>query len=255
MTEHSRMHLENRMEGRLAFLHRIPLFSEFDDADFRELERLAQLNTVARGGFIYTAGDPSEHIYLLRSGRIKVSKSTPEGKEWILNLIEAGEIFGETSLAGEESRQNAAEALEDAVYCSVRREQFLALVGRKPSLALRLLRLVGERRRQMETRVEWVLFAGVHRRLVELLIDLGRRYGVPAPEGLALRVQLSQKEIAHLIGSTRETTSSTLNHLRKEGLIFIQRRRLIIRSMDNLERARGNGTSFPGLARQAAVTA
>ena len=106
-----------------------------------------------------------------------------------------------------------------------------------------MLRLVGERRRQMEARVEGVLFAGVNERLLELLIDMGRRYGVPVPEGLALRVQLSQKEIAHLIGSTRETTSSTLNQLRRDGLIFIQRRRLIIRDMDKLERALHGGAN------------
>jgi CRP/FNR family transcriptional regulator len=186
-------------------------------------------------------GDSSDQVYLLRSGRVKICKSTPEGKEWILTLVEPGEIFGELALTGEEARQDTAEAVEDVVLATVRREHVLWLAGRKPTLALRLMKVVGDRRRQMETRVEWVLFAGVHRRLVELLIELAKRYGVPVPEGLALRVQLSQKEIAHLIGSTRETTSSTLNQLRKAGLIFIQRRRLIIRNLDELERSRRTG--------------
>ena len=234
--------LRNLNDGRLAFLRRIPLFSEFEDGDFQEMERLVQLQTVARGSFVYVPGDAGEQVYLLRSGRVKISKSTPEGKEWILTLVEPGEMFGEMALTGEETRQTSAEAVEDSVLASLRREHFLWLAGRKPTLALRLLRVVGDRRRQMETRVEWVLFAGVYRRLVELLLDLGKRYGVPVAEGLALRVQLSQKEIAHLIGSTRETTSSTLNQLRRQGLIFIHRRRLIIRNVDDLERA-GRGAA------------
>jgi len=227
---------EGRGDARLAFLRRIPLFTEFQENDFLELERLCHLGSISRGGFAYVPGDASDQIYLLRSGRVKVARTASGGKEWILHLVEPGEIFGELAMAGEDSRRNAAEALEDVVYCSIRREPFLALAGRRPTVALRLLRLVGERRRQMESRVEGVLFAGVNERLLELLLDMGRRYGVPVAEGLALRVQLSQKEIAHLIGSTRETTSSTLNQLRRDGLIFIQRRRLIIRDIERIER-------------------
>lgn len=236
----------NSGDARLAFLRRVSLFTEFQDSDFLELERLTHLGNVPRGGFVYMPGDPSESVYLIRSGRVKVARTAPGGKEWILHLVEPGEIFGELALAGEETRRNAAEAIEDLVYCSIRREPFLALAGRRPTVALRMLRLVGERRRQMESRVEGVLFAGVNDRLVELLVDMGRRYGVPAPEGLALRVQLSQKEIAHLIGSTRETTSSALNQLRRDGLIFIQRRRLIIRDIERLEKSlRGGGGDAP----------
>lgn len=235
-------------DARLAFLRRISLFSEFQDNDFAELERLVHLASVPRGGFVYVPGDASDQVYLLRTGRVKVARTAPGGKEWILNLVEAGEIFGELALAGEDSRRSTAEALEDVTYCTIRREPFLALAGRRPTVALRMLRLVGERRRQMETRVEGVLFAGVQERLIDLLLEMGRRYGVPGAEGLALRVQLSQKEIAHLIGSTRETTSSTLNQLRRAGLIFIQRRRLIIRDIEKLERAR----QTPALAASAA---
>jgi CRP-like cAMP-binding protein len=222
-------------DARLAFLRRIPLFTEFQENDFLELERLAHQGTITRGGFAYVPGDPSDQVYFLRAGRVKVARTAPGGKEWILHLVEPGEIFGELALAGEDTRRNAAEALEDVTYCSIRREPFLALAGRRPTVALRMLRLVGERRRLMETRVEGVLFAGVRERLLELLLDMGRRYGVAGPEGLALRVQLSQKEIAHLIGSTRETTSSTLNQLRRDGLIFIQRRRLVVRNLERIE--------------------
>src|SRR5690242_2659048 len=176
--------VRSQSDARLAFLRRVPLFSDFEDADFQEVERLAQLQTVSRGSFVYVPGDAAEQVFLVRSGRVKISKSTPEGKEWILNLVEPGEVFGELSLTGEETRQTSAEAVEDTVLACLRREHFLWLAGRKPSLGLRLMRIVGDRRRQMETRVEWVLFAGVYRRLVELLLDLGKRYGVPVPEGL-----------------------------------------------------------------------
>jgi len=222
-------------DARLAFLRRIPLFTEFQDNDFLELERLAHQGTITRGGFAYVPGDPSDQVYFLRSGRVKVARTAAGGKEWILHLVEPCENFGELALAGEDSRRNSAEALEDVAYVSIRREPFLALAGRRPTVALRMLRLVGERRRLMEARVEGVLFAGVRERLLELLLDMGRRYGVAGPEGLALRVQLSQKEIAHLIGSTRETTSSTLNQLRRDGLILIQRRRLVIRNLERIE--------------------
>src|SRR5574341_1182945 len=164
-------------DTRWGFLRRIALFSDFEESDFHDLERVTQIFSVARGSFAHVPGDASEQVYLVRSGRMKIFRSTPEGKEWIQGLIEPGEIFGELALAGEETRQNSAEALEDTVLFVLRREHFLALAGRKPALALRLLRVMGERRRIMESRVEGVLFAGVQRRLVELLLDLGKRYG------------------------------------------------------------------------------
>src|SRR5579871_4577639 len=165
-------------DSRLGFLRRISIFTEFQDNDFLELERLAHLGSVSRGGFVYVPGDASDHIYFLRSGRVKIARNAPGGKEWILHLVEPGDTFGELALTGEDSRRNAAEAIEDISFCSIRREPFLALAGRRPTVALRMLRLVGERRRLMEARVEGVLFAGVQQRLMELLVDMGRRYGV-----------------------------------------------------------------------------
>ena len=159
-------------DARLAFLRRVPLFSDFHDSDFQELERLCHLGTLARGCFAYVPGDPSDQVFFLRSGRVKVARMAPGGKEWILHLVEPGEVLGELAVAGEDVRRNTAEAVEDVVYASIRREPFLVLAARKPTLALRLLHLVGERRRHMEARVEGVLFAGVQERLVDLLLDL-----------------------------------------------------------------------------------
>src|SRR5258706_9452343 len=95
---------ESRGDARLAFLRRISLFTEFQDNDFAELERLVHLGSASRGGFVYVPGDPSDHVYFLRQGRVKVARTAAGGKEWILHLVEPGQVFGELALAGEESR-------------------------------------------------------------------------------------------------------------------------------------------------------
>lgn len=220
-----------------------PAFSQHSSSklalfnDWTRLDGATQRSNCQRGTVVYAAGDPSDCVFLLKSGAVKIVRSGPDDKRLIAHLVGPGEIFGEMVLLGETPRADSAEVLEDGALWSIPRKAVLEWLRLHPETWQAVAALLGWRLRSLEDAVERMLFCDAEQRVVWLLLELARQYGVPVENGVDLKIELSQKELAHLIGSTRETTSSILNRLRKQGLIRIRRRRLSICSLADLSRA------------------
>ncbi len=207
---------------------------------FREWARLdgvSQRSPCLRGAIIYSPGEPAECVYLLKTGKVKIVRSGSDGKRLIIHVVGAGEIFGEMALTGEQYRESSAEVLEDASLAVIPCGSALEWLRLHPEAWHEMTGFFARRLRSAEGAVERLLFGEVEQRVMRMLLELGEQYGEPGVDGVNLRIELSQREFAHLIGSTRETTSSVLNQLAKRGLIRIRRRRLAICSMDNLSQA------------------
>jgi len=197
----------------------------------------AELRRCGRGSVVWAPGDPCRSVYGLESGRIKIVQAGPEGRRLILELIGPGEPFGEAAVLGAEWRENAAEVLEAAAVWMIPRRSALEWLRTRPEGWRELATLIEERRRRLEGRLERVLFGDVEQRLVRLLLELAQLYGEGSPAGVNLGVELSQRELAQLVGSTRETVSAALNRLRRRGWVEIRRKRLRISSLEELARA------------------
>ncbi|MBI2370537.1 MAG: Crp/Fnr family transcriptional regulator, partial [Deltaproteobacteria bacterium] len=170
------------------------------------------------------------------SGRVKISRITPDGHELTLDFIEPGELFGEMALVEEEASDTVAEPLEDAILCTIPLEEFRRLLMARPELAFRVTKLIGLRRRQIESRIEDLAFRDIPARLARLLVNLAEEYGVADSQGIQLRIRLSQRELAHLIGASRERVNQILIALRQQGLIEYAGRSLRIRDRAGLAR-------------------
>lgn len=210
-----------------------------------------------RGAVIYSPGDPSDHVFLLKAGKVKIVRVGPDDKRLIVQLVGPGEIFGELALLGETHRENAAEVLEEAALWMIPRKTLLEWLRPRPEAWQTLAAVLGKRLKTVESAFEGLLFLEVEQRLVRFLLRLAEQYGEPAEDGVNLKIELSQRELAHLIGSTRETTSSILNRLCKKGLLRIRRRRLAISSMADLSAlaAKTFPPKLPPKAEEAAVAA
>lgn len=224
------------MKNKLWHLKQIRLFADLPADTMEHLDRVAGMKAVKRRQPIYLPGDLGDAVYLLKSGRVKISRLSPDGKELTLAILEPGEIFGEADALQGAPRDEVAEALEDTVLCIVPRSEFEALLQRTPGLALRLTKLIGLRLRRIESRVEDLVFRDVPTRLAHLLLDLARDLGVEDQRGLLLRARLSHRDLANLIGSTRETVSLTLGEFRREGLVETEGRQIVIRNREGLAR-------------------
>ena len=210
------------------YLKHINLFRDLTEADLSALDRISYMKDYNRREQVYGQTDRGDVVYLLKEGRVKVFKLSPDGKELTLAILEPGEIFGEMALIDEGPRDTIAETLDDSLLCVIRRRDFELLLKKKPELAMRVTKLIGMRRRQIENQLENLVFRSAPSRLALLLLNLAERNGVRDSRGIILNVKLSQQELANLIGTARETTSALLNEFKRLDIIDIQSRRIKI---------------------------
>lgn len=233
----------NEVKSKIWYLKHFDLFSELPAEDFKLLDQIAYMVKFPKKEYIYFPEDPANTVFLLKEGRVKISLLTEEGRELIFAILEPGEVFGELALIGEGSRQTLAEALEDTLICVIKREDFKNLMKRYPDLAFKVIKLIGLRRRAIESKIEYLLFRDVPARLAHLLLTLAEEYGIKTSEGIKLRVRLTHQEIGSLIGATRETTTTVLNKLKDQHLIDFKLRHIIIvdkRKLQQLMEARSH---------------
>ena len=216
------------LNSKIWYLQRINLFKEIPADDMEELARVTRMESAKKKETIFLPGESSQQVYLLKTGRVKISRVSEEGREITLAILEPGEIFGEIEILEGSARDTIAEAMEESQLCVIQKEQFLSLIRKRPELSFRLTKLIGLRLRRIESRVEDLVFRDVPSRLAHLLIQLSENYGKTTPEGIFLNIKITHQEMANLIGSIRETVSATLGEFKKEGLITFEGRKIII---------------------------
>lgn len=222
-------------KSKLWYLQKINLFKEMSSEEMGELNRVTRMESVKKRTPIFFPGDPSQQVYLLKEGRVKISRISEEGREVTIALLEPGEIFGELGVLGDSPRDTMAEALDDSQICVVSKEIFLAMVSSKPDFSFRLTKLIGFRMRKIESRVEDLVFRDVPARLAHLLLDLSKSYGRENPEGICLQIKITHQEIANLIGSIRETASAILGEFKRKGWISFEGRQITLLRPDLLK--------------------
>ncbi len=224
------------VHSKLWYLKHIKLFSGLSPAELQEMDRITRMQEIKRKQPIYLPGDPANTVYLLKKGRVKIVGSAPSGKEVTFEILEAGEIFGELEVLEESPRETQAEALDDALICAIRREDFDRYLHEHPNLSVRLTKLIGLRLRKIQTRVEDLVFRDAPARLAHLLLELSKTDGAPEGAGLRLHARLTHQEMANLIGCSRETVSTILGQFRDRGLIKIDGRSIIVLNPYGLSR-------------------
>lgn len=201
-----------------------------------EFSRNAIEKRFTKKDMIFLPGDEGDRVYLLKSGVVKLSKYSDSGKEIILSMVNPGEIFGEMALIDKSPREHVAEALMDSYVCIVDREQFMRYLHRNPEMSLQLTKIIGLKFKKLGQKVEDLVFRNVYQRLAGLLLHLVEAYGYDKNDKIYLYIKLTHYDIASLIGSTRETTTATLNDFKREGLIEFDGRRLVILNKEGLEK-------------------
>ncbi len=215
-------------------LRRSALLDCLSDADLRTLGRFCEIREMARGATVYRAGDPAHSVYLLEAGSVKLSRVARNDKEVNLAVLGEADLFGELALGAEQLCCDTVCVVEDAVVCGFRCPDLELFLGKQPELALRMTKLIGARLKRVESRIQDILFKDVRTRLAHTMARLANKFGEKVPEGTRISMRLTQTDLAHLIGSTRETTSTIFNEFRREGLIGSDGRYIIVHDIDVL---------------------
>ncbi|HEY9840434.1 MAG TPA: Crp/Fnr family transcriptional regulator, partial [Candidatus Obscuribacterales bacterium] len=178
------------------YLSNIELFFKVADKDVDWLSRVAHLDKLSKGSVVYLPGDEADSIFVLKKGRVRISRLSPEGRQIVLTILSAGTLFGEISLLEDSPQhENIAEAIEDTWLCAISKRDFLQFMAKHPELNYRIMKLVGLRLRQIENQLEDLLFMSVEQRLQKLLRRLADEYGQQTPDGIMIGLKMTHEEI------------------------------------------------------------
>ena len=219
--------LTNLVPYKREYLRQIDIFRDLTQADMDELDAATRMTTMPKGRTIYRQEDTAEGLFLLKKGRVRLSRIGPGGKKLDLAILEPGTFFGEMPLLGERMRNASAEAVEDCTLCVMSRHDVERLILSKPQVALRMLEIVGRRLAAAEARLEDLAYRSVRARLASALLRLGKeRDG--AIEGV------THQDLGDMVGAYRETVTKILDELQQDGAVELARKRIHVRRRDKL---------------------
>jgi CRP-like cAMP-binding protein len=194
---------------------RIPLFQGLDRKHYDQLAMIATDQVFQKGESIFDEGDEGTGFYVVISGRVKIFKLSPEGKEQTLHIFGPGEPFGEVAVFTGRRFPASAEALEETRAFFFARKEFMDLISRDPSLALNMLAVLSQRLRRFSALIESLSLKEVPGRLAAYFLYL--QEGKKGGEDLIL--EISKNQLASLLGTIPETLSRILARMNREGLI------------------------------------
>jgi len=224
------------MDKKYWYIKRSDIFSSMSHEEMERLARLSTMCEFSKGSTVYLPDEPSVHVYLLKEGAIKISRLGVDGDEIILDIIAPGEIFGEMSLLGEDSRSTIAQAVDNSLICSIKKDDFFGFFAAHKDLAFKVLKLVGLKRIEIETRLEELAYCSVSERIASLLTRMVKRHGVKEDGGIKIRPRLTHRDIAFLVGASRETVTDILNQMKAQGVIDTSFMSITVRDPEALER-------------------
>jgi CRP-like cAMP-binding protein len=191
-----------------------------------------------RRRFIYRADDAADALYVIARGRVKLCRIEPgTGREAVIDILSAGALFGESALYDAGSRKNCAVAYENSRLLRIPVGEFQKEMAEDRALYDYTFRLIGQRRAHAERRVTDFALDAIPARLEKLLVEYSDRYGVHDVEGVLIDIPLPHREIASLVGSTRESVTVRLNAMRREGTIDFVNRKILIKRPKSLAAA------------------
>jgi len=216
-----------RKTEALDSLRTIPLFSSVSDEDLESIASLLIERRFPKHKTIVEEGLPGDYMYVIREGRVKVTKLSGDGREKILELLEAGSFFGEMSLLDSAPRSASVKALTEVRILALARNDFLNVLGRSPDLALAVIQELTQRLRQQDEQASSLSFQRVKERTQGLLVRLARdEAGVP---GRLSTPSLTHQQIADMIGTSRETVTRAVKGLKQEGWLEQDGKRYLVR--------------------------
>ncbi len=204
------------------------LLSRIPDRDRGRLVRLGKVHDFTKGDFIFRAGDTSQHVYLLLKGRIKIYQPSTAGKEAILWFCFSGELFGLAEAARGGERVVSAQACDNSEVLCIRQEHFTAFLETHPQTSLVIVQVLACRLRVLGDVLINLISDDVRTRILKMVLQLSSRCGIPSPHGLCLDITLTHQEIADMIGTTRQTVTTTLGQLEREGLLAFNQHKIHI---------------------------
>jgi len=225
----------SRAADARAILSRSFLFSKLSERELDELISLGMPRKIAREQVIFTRGSPSDRMFAVLQGRVRVVSYSDTGNEIIFRILEPGEVFGEIGVLDEGERTATAIATDACELLVLERKALLARLLRSPELALKLLAALAGRLRTTTELLEDLLFLNVPVRLAKKLLALAQTHGRDVGSGRHIEMRLTQEVLGNLIGTSRVSINQQMRAWKERGLIDMERGSVTLLDLDSLE--------------------
>ncbi|MFZ2898345.1 MAG: Crp/Fnr family transcriptional regulator [Saprospiraceae bacterium] len=220
---------------RMTFAEQFPLLDVLTPEEKRRLEEVSDYKIKPKYSFIYLADEPSDTMYFLARGTVKIGTHSHDGKEIIKTLIHPKAMFGELGLIGEVRRQDFAQTLKEEVHLyAVRVEDFKRIMRSNFALCDRIMSTFGDRLIRAENKLESLIFKDARTRIIEFIKDSVEKRGHKVGYEMLLKHSLTHQDIANITCTSRQTVTLVLNELRKLDLIYFNRGKILVRDIGKL---------------------
>jgi len=217
-------------------LRSAPLFRELDDEAASALRATMVEVRLGRGDVLFREGDTGDRVYVVIEGKVKLGRTSSDGRENLLAILGPGQMFGELSLFDPGPRSATVTAVTDTELLSLANEDMLTWLTGRPEVARGLLLQLGQRLRRSNDTLADLVFSDVPGRVAKALLDLSTRFGVPSEEGVRVVHDLTQEELAQLVGASRETVNKALADFAGRGWLRLEQRSVVILDLERLRR-------------------
>jgi CRP/FNR family transcriptional regulator, cyclic AMP receptor protein len=180
--------------------------------------------------------DNQGELYILGKGRVRIYKMTPEGRELTIDMVVAGVVFGEMALTAQRGQETYAQAVEPSVVCPISCTELEYLMLEKPEVGVRIVRLLSERLRYYQSRVEYISLKDAPSRLASFILHLVEHEGVVSRRGHKIPTHYTHEYLGTVINANRETVTRAFARLQNEGVVELNRRHIYVTDMEALER-------------------
>jgi CRP-like cAMP-binding protein len=229
-------------EQHVELLSRVDIFESLQKEEIRELlsdllQQNAEINLQAGEAF-YTPQEPDGKLFILTKGRVRIYKME-SSREFTLEMVDAGTVFGEVAFTPHALRESYAEATEASVVFAMERAEVERLILQKPQVGIRIISLLSERLHYYETRMEDVTLKEVPARLASLILFLVESEGLQVPGEIRIPTSYTHQHLGTMIGANREAVTRAFGRLQDEGAVQIRRRLIYVDDVEALERVAG----------------
>jgi CRP/FNR family transcriptional regulator, cyclic AMP receptor protein len=227
---------EGSVEDAEVVLRRAPLFEGLDEESARALRRQMPDVKLSRGEHLFLEGQDGDRLYVVLDGKMKLTRAAVDGRENLISVIGPGEMFGELSLFDPRPRTSTASAVTDATLAALAHDTLRPWLLERPDVSMHMLRALARRLRRANDVTADLVFTDVPGRVAKNLLDLADRFGQQERDGLHVHHDLTQEELAQLVGASRETVNKALADFAARGWLQISARSVLILDSERLRR-------------------
>jgi CRP/FNR family transcriptional regulator, cyclic AMP receptor protein len=225
-------------EEQVELLSRVDIFDSLSKEEIRVLIRQNSDVRIGEGEVFYAPWERDGKLFILKKGRMRLYR-TEGAREFTLEVVDAGTVFGEMAFTPHRLRESYARATEPSIIFVMEREEVERLIQKKPQVGLRMISLLSERLHYYETRMEDVTLKGVPARLASLILFLIESEGIQVPGEIRIPTRYTHEHLGTMIGANREAVTRAFGRLQDEGAVQLRRRIIYVEDVEALERVAG----------------